>query len=72
MEGQWAPENEWTRIIWGESVPGQGDIMMERGSLDSRSSEGVCEATCWDQAGQRMGAESGLEGPARKSLRDLD
>lgn len=30
----------------------------------------VLEATCWELAGERMDVESGLEGPAGKSLRD--
>lgn len=45
--------------------------MMEGSSLEWRSSEGVREGTGWEPAGERMGAESGLEGPAGKPLRDL-
>lgn len=45
--------------------------MMEGSSLESRSSEGVRAGTGWGPAGERMGAESGLEGPAGKPLRDL-
>lgn len=45
--------------------------MMERDSLGSRSSKRIREAKCWELAGLRMEAESGLEGPVGKSLRDL-
>lgn len=39
--------------------------------MKGRFSEGVLAATCWEPAGERMEAESGKEGPAGKSLRDL-
>lgn len=45
--------------------------MLERGSLEWRSSGGVREATRWEPAGERRDAESGLEGPAGKPPRDL-